>query len=470
MQWKISGNNCSIDFYGDTFETEDQRNWTDASYKTYCTPLNLPRPAKILKGQKIYQKIVLKIDTGDKVGTTDTGLISITIKRKKLMPFPRIGICKSTRLKPLTPGEAEIIKKLGFDHYRIELFLFNNDWATKAETAFREAISLGSKTELVLFFDDDYANQVALFIEFINTKKTDLALIILFHKKALSTPDLLTDQVAPFLRRALPGINICCGTNANFVQLNRNRPQSVHSDYICYSIHPQEHASDNLSLVENLQAQRDTVESAIHFASNKKIWISPVNIQRRFNANISNYELPAESDNFPPQADSRLMSLFGGCWIAGSLKYLIEGGAEGVTLLETVGERGIIQGDFNSGWPIEFKSVKGMIFPLFHVLKFILKYKSDHVLESISSNPLNVESLVISDGNKMKMILVNFTKVIQKINIRGRRADFSIRKLNESTYSEAVTDDGWLEKTETTKVRNSVPMMLDPFSITFVEG
>ena len=30
---------------GDVFEMEDQRNWTDASFKTYCTPLRQPFPA-----------------------------------------------------------------------------------------------------------------------------------------------------------------------------------------------------------------------------------------------------------------------------------------------------------------------------------------------------------------------------------------------------------------------------------------
>ena len=36
-------------FNGETFEMEDQRNWTDASFKTYCTPLSLPYPIKIIK-------------------------------------------------------------------------------------------------------------------------------------------------------------------------------------------------------------------------------------------------------------------------------------------------------------------------------------------------------------------------------------------------------------------------------------
>ena len=33
---------CQMD--GDTFEMEDQRNWTDASYKTYVRPLAMPWP------------------------------------------------------------------------------------------------------------------------------------------------------------------------------------------------------------------------------------------------------------------------------------------------------------------------------------------------------------------------------------------------------------------------------------------
>ena len=35
---------------GDTFEMEDQRNWTDASYKTYVRPLALPWPYTLAGG------------------------------------------------------------------------------------------------------------------------------------------------------------------------------------------------------------------------------------------------------------------------------------------------------------------------------------------------------------------------------------------------------------------------------------
>ncbi len=38
---------------------EDQRNWTDASYKTYSTPLALPFPVEIRAGETVEQTVTL---------------------------------------------------------------------------------------------------------------------------------------------------------------------------------------------------------------------------------------------------------------------------------------------------------------------------------------------------------------------------------------------------------------------------
>ena len=50
-------------FEGDVFETEDQRNWTDASYKTYSTPLDQPYPAKVTKGTALFQRIEFSLES-----------------------------------------------------------------------------------------------------------------------------------------------------------------------------------------------------------------------------------------------------------------------------------------------------------------------------------------------------------------------------------------------------------------------
>jgi len=44
----IPGVTARVAFEGDVFEMEDQRNWTDASYKTYCTPLAIPFPVLVI--------------------------------------------------------------------------------------------------------------------------------------------------------------------------------------------------------------------------------------------------------------------------------------------------------------------------------------------------------------------------------------------------------------------------------------
>ena len=50
-----------VAFQGDVFEMEDQRNWTDASYKTYCTPLALPYPVLVPAGTEVRQAITITL-------------------------------------------------------------------------------------------------------------------------------------------------------------------------------------------------------------------------------------------------------------------------------------------------------------------------------------------------------------------------------------------------------------------------
>ena len=44
-------------FEGDTFEMEDQRQWGDASYKTYVRPLALPWPYMLKDGERFSQAV-----------------------------------------------------------------------------------------------------------------------------------------------------------------------------------------------------------------------------------------------------------------------------------------------------------------------------------------------------------------------------------------------------------------------------
>ncbi|MFO7620850.1 MAG: hypothetical protein R6W81_06230 [Bacteroidales bacterium] len=470
MKWTGHKVKCSIDFEGDIFETEDQRNWTDASFKTYSTPLSIPYPVSVEKGTRIKQKIVFRA-----VGTTSNeesqeNKIVISLFPEETRNLPSIGTCRSSRPRNLSDNEIKILRALRFDHYRADLHLFADGWIEAAEQACIESFEIGADLELALFFDDNSAEETAEFLEWYSNRKPVVTAIFLFHRSHPSTPDELAIQIVPLLRELDPEIDIVTGTNANFAQLNRHRPGETGNDHICYSIHPQEHASDNRTLVENLEAQGYSVRSALTFAGRKGIWVSPVTIQRRFNANNIFTETPPIGEGPPPQVDSRLMSLFGACWSVGSLKYLCESGADNVTYFETAGERGFIQGDDDPKWPSGFPAFRGMIFPVYHIFRFLLGNKNMDVVKTICSDPHRAECLALTDGKQARAILVSFSPSQQDIEIECCSGLFRIRSLVRESFSEAAKSHQWTGIATEEVVKSQGIFTIEPYSINFIEG
>jgi hypothetical protein len=468
--WMSNRIRCRIDFEGDIFETEDQRNWTDASFKTYSTPPSIPYPSILEKDNVVSQRITFRADLiSDALhNTAETTIL-------KLIPdetfrIPAVGICRSGRLLPLTKNEIKYLRAVSFDHYRVDLHLFERGWRIKANQAAIESSDLGYPMELALFFDNNITTCINNFLKWYSGNKLNVTSILLFHREYPSTSYDLASKVIPLLKKEDPEVKTGIGTNANFAQLNRNRPSDAGNDFICFSIHPQEHASDNTTLTENLKAQEYSIRSAQKFAGNKGIIVSPVTIQRRFNANSTFIEIPWTGPGVPPQIDSRLMSLFGACWTVGSLKYLCEATSDSVTYFETVGERGIIQGDQDSHWPLHFPSVKDMIFPVYHVFRFLLGNKSLKVMRSTSSRPLIADCLALTDGKQARILLVNFTPKVQPASLDCCSGLFRIRTLSSQSYTEAASNQRWTGIENEKIIKSQSIFSLEPYSINFIEG
>jgi hypothetical protein len=470
MMWLTNGTHCRIDFEGDIFETEDQRNWTDASFKTYSTPLSIPFPVMLEKGTRIYQRVNFKAEGSFDIAESQVDKTVVKLCPEEFFRIPFVGICHSERSSPLNKNEIKVLRTLHFDHYRVDLQLFGINWQAKAERAYNESFDLGYDIEFALFVDDNAKEQISNFKSWYSIKKPSVSSILLFHKSYPSTPDQIAREVIPLLREIDPDIKIGTGTNANFAQLNRNRPGESGNDCICYSIQPQEHASDNPTLVENLKAQEYSVKSAQKFPGNKEITISPVTLQRRFNANNTFTELPWSGPDMPPLVDSRQMSLFCACWTTGSLKYLCEAGAGSVTFHYTTGERGLIQGESDSQWPSHFPSVKGMIFPVYYVFRYLLDHKDLNIIKSISSKPLIIDCLALTDGKKTRIILVNFTGYRQSVKLDCCSGLFRIRALSTDSFGEAASNYWWTGIEGEKIIKSKDKFILEPYSINFIEG
>jgi D-apionolactonase len=371
MSWDINENKKAIvTFEGDVFETEDQRNWTDSSFKTYSTPLSLPFPIKVKKGEKLNQRITLRIEENDsKLNSSTNKLCTSEYALETKYLFPKLGFCRSkTKLNDV---EISQLNNLNFHHYRVECF-FENNWQSELLLAIDEALKLGLQIELVICINEFFKSNFHVLLSII--KEYDIIekiLLISVDGNLPSEKDL--DVYIPLFKKNIPNVKLGTGTNAFFAEINRNRPNDSNLDFISYSINPQVHQSDNLSIIENLEAQKDTIITARSF-TNKQIQISPITLKWR--------DHPDELQTI----DTRQHTKFIASWTALCLKHLA--GANSLTFYEAIGSKGIVNGNTSN--------------PLYEIFKKITSFSPEYIIVKEAKHPLEVDSLIL-EGQQGRM-------------------------------------------------------------------
>ncbi len=420
---------------GDTFEMEDQRNWTDASYKTYCTPLDLPFPVMVESGTKISQTITVKLHGTIPEISTEAAPLTLTIS-DQTVPLPAIGLGSASHHKPLAKRKIRNrFQALRLTHLRVDLWLEHASYTGLLEQATREAQAIGVKLEIAVFVSDNAAEELKVLRGIIDDLQPPLAHWLIFHTDEKTT----SAQWVQLAREHLGdlGAPIGAGTDYFFTELNRERPPIDDVDFVTYSLNPQVHAFANLDLVETLAAQATTVDSAQQFSNGKPITISPVTLKMRRNPNATGPEPRVAAGDLPPRVDPRPMSLFGAGWTLGSIKYLAESGVQSVTYYETTGWYGVMDSADGSQHP-RFPVNVGNVYPLYQVLAAVGAFAGGTVVVSQSSAPLLFESLVLRKGDNTRMLLANLTGEPQTIRIPATQG--TVKVLDETNAAAAMRE------------------------------
>jgi D-apionolactonase len=425
---------------GDIFEMEDQRNWSDASYKTYSRPFDLPWPYLVKKGQKISQSVVLSLSRS---GATKPPRLSkdirLTLDDRAPTALPRLGLCMASHTQGLADSEKSQLMRLNLAHLRVDLNPTKAGWEATLERASHQARSLGVVLEAALFLPEVASKELArLYTELVRTRPPVSAWLIL-DQNGLSTPGKAARIAREKLLTLNARVSIGGGTNGNFCQINRSHPLVSLLDFVSYSINPQVHSTDNLTLVENLAGQAWTVVSARKFCGEAAIAVGPVTLRPRFQPDAGE-ELPM-SGQLPSQVDQRQMSLFGACWTLGSIKYLSESGADSITYYETTGWGGVMETEKGSPDPKSFKSQPGMLYPMYHVFADVGEMVGGRVIRTTSTEPLKVDALTLRKAEKTIMLVANMSGEKQKVlvpNLGNERVN--VRRLNEQTCKAAMFD------------------------------
>ena len=336
-----------VAFEGDLFEMEDQRNWTDASFKTYCTPIALGYPHSVDAGHVFHQRITVRV-TGSAearrpvvAGPRSPGRLDLAVGDVGYTwPAFGLGLATGDAARAAEDGRHGWIAALRIDHLRHDLRLSHAGWSDALDRALVTAADAGARLELALFASDETAERLHSAAERLRDPR--VARIIALHEPTAGTsvtPDSWLVRIANAIGAADAGVPpVFTGTDGDFAELNRDRPPMGRAAGVAYAANPQVHASDERSLVESLPIHAQTIATARSFVDDSQVALSPITLKGRFNPAAAD---PSAQPSEAP-ADDRQPSLFAGGWLLGSIASVVAGGADSVTWFETVGPRGVV--------------------------------------------------------------------------------------------------------------------------------
>lgn len=430
------GVDAAVRMEGDTFEMEDQRNWTDDSYKTYSTPLALPYPVQVQAGQRIRQVVTISLSGQVLAGDAPAPqTVEIGVGGPAIGQLPPLGLGVSS-VGPIPDSQAARLHGLGLAHLRVDLHLSDSGYPAVLAQAQTEAETLGAGLEVALHLGEDADGELAGLRGLLEEARPQVARWLIFRQGEKSTQAHWVELARQHLSSFAPTAPFGGGTDAHFTELNRNRPPADAPELICYPINPQVHAFDNLSLVETLAAQAATVHSARRFVGDRPIAITPVTLRPRFNPDATGPETPPAPGALPSSVDARQMSLFAAAWTLGSLKYLAENGAASVTYFETVGWRGVMESA--AGSPAPFPSLPGAVFPVYHLLADVAEWRDGALLPVTTADRLAVDGLALARGDRRRILLANLTNRAQRVTVNHGGASGWLRLLDETNALAAM--------------------------------
>ena len=455
LSWSPSDRvQANIELEGEVFEMEDQRNWTDASFKTYSTPLELPFPVEVGTGDQIRQRFVLSlvVEHGTISAPEESPAKIIISAGSTTKPVPKIGLSAASKALPHSSFDRERLARLRLNHLRVDLRFSDPHWKTFLHRAQEDAVAINSRLQCALFLTDSAEQNLVDFREAIRPEIVDICLI--FHEAEKSTASRWLDLAERHLGEN--GFRLATGTNAYFAELNRQRPpRRAHA---CYSINPQVHTFDDLSLLETLEAQPSTVESAAQLCDGRLI-LSPITLRPRFNPNATD---PKQQQELPSTAtaDPRQQTPFCAAWTVGALAQLVPlDRIESLTFYETTGPRGIMNSQPHSSAAEPTHPGIGNIFPVYNVFEAVAGIR-DVLPVSVSSHAL-VTAFAFQDEQGQSIALIaNPTADPKPVTLHLVDSDLDILKVDEIDV--ARISRAGLTVTEVGSTRGQVKLQLAP--------
>ncbi len=436
-----------VSIEGDLMELQDHRNWTDANFKSYATPLALGFPFDSSDGQRIRQVLTVRY-VGD-IPPAPAPADPVLSFGGPIGRMPRFGLAMPSHDDRLSPSEVDLLRQLRPDHLRVDLVLSDDRWLSALERAVSDARMVGTALELAVSANESSGQRLTELAVHLGSKKDVRVERVLVYPLAdgfsafvSTTPAAVVQLVRDRLRPTLPDALFAGGTDQNFSDINRERPTDPVFEGVCFSVSPTIHAADDASIVENIAGAAEVVRFARTFTDGapdgRQIIVSPVTIATRYGPYPGG---PAVAGDLPPAVDVRQASLLGAAWTVGELGALAAAGAASVTWYETTGWRGVLETEASPPLPERFPSVPGHVFPLWHVFAGLAAWRDGQVVEVTASDPLRITGLAVRMGDRIRAFVANVTPLAQRVRVTGLDGDdLTVSVLDDASAVWALAD------------------------------
>jgi D-apionolactonase len=430
---------------GDVFEMEDQRNWSDASYKTYVRPLALPWPYVMESGVRNQQSVELLITdshAGAQATTSEEAKTNAPIQVAIGGPdgiFPQIGVA-------IYPGEiATVLAHPGvLKRLQPQLLLFHFDptagHGREHLAGFREIAQTAPASqgalELVVPAQRDVKDELREIA--VMAAEANLKLSAVLVSPAVDRQSTLPGSAWPSCpppgeiyqaaREAFPGVAIGGGMLTYFTELNRKRPPVELLDFVSHCTCPIVHAADDLSVMQTLEAMPSITRSArAIMGKDKAYWIGPSTIGMRQNPYGSRVmDNPENRRITMTDHDPRQTSLFAAAWIIGYAASTAEAHLRTLTVGALVGPLGLAS--VSAGGEVDYH-------PALYAAQGLARMGSHPRYSCHSSQPHAIAGVAGTDGDGNRLAWVaNLTGQNQAVILAGDMAVTEALVLDEENF------------------------------------
>jgi len=468
----LDGADLHFTLTGDEFELEDQRNWLDASYKTYSTPMSLGiRHSEA--GESIAQEVRVRAEIpAAGGGTTSREDQRVVIEVGRGSPggvFPSIGLGLAWEAEALSATGRGLFEGLGLDHLRVDVRLSANNFADVVARADSIALCCGCGLELAAFVDAKSAAELDRLAAEVRALAAPLRRILAFSEHELVTSPGVVAAIRGAVGTAAP---VFGGTNLYFAELNRERPDPTSADGFAFSANPQVHSADDRSLTEAPQTFFDMLQSARRFLGNVPIAVGPITLLPRFNPDAPGASTIGLTE---PPADERQASLVCATFTALAAKHLAAGKAASVTMFETTGPRGLFARSESQSGPTEIGSVAmppGAAFPVADVVSVWGRWQGLPAVSVGSSDALLVDAAACRIGARLEVLVANATGDTRAVELKtesGAPSRGTIRRLDPASVAANWAAGGTSTNFSDREEIDGVHFDLGPYALALVE-